>query len=414
MRIDASGNLLVGTTSGTGRIVVRAAGADSADSTVMRLAQENYNTGGASLIKIGTEGNGWSKGAIGFVRTGDFDTGALIFAVNGSSNSDDVTSANERMRIDSSGNVGIGASPPSFPLSIQSNSSAEALLILGRSADDIGEIAFRENDNSTALGELQYRQDHAILRHRVGDLRFATGGTLERMRIPLVFGTANTERMRIDASGNVGIGTSSPANVTSGNGKALLAIWGFAAGDAITSGDANVAVGTQALSFNTTADNNTAVGYQAGYSNTTTASENTAVGYQSLYSSTGTSNGAFGWRSLYSNTTGIQNVGLGYRSGYLNTTGSYNTAIGFDTLYSNTTASNNTAVGYQALYANTGNLNTAVGDSALKANTSGVRNTAIGKDAMLSNTTGGENVAMGRQAMRLNNTTGGSNVAIGP
>jgi hypothetical protein len=44
----------------------------------------------------------------------------------------------------SSGNVGIGTSSPSFPLSIQSNSSAEALLILGRSADDIGEIAFRE------------------------------------------------------------------------------------------------------------------------------------------------------------------------------------------------------------------------------------------------------------------------------
>ena len=82
-----------------------------------------------------------------------------------------------------SGKVGIGTAAPSFPLSVQSNSSAEGLLILGRSSDDIGEIAFRENDNSTALGELQYRQDHAILRHRVGDLRFATGGTTERMRI---------------------------------------------------------------------------------------------------------------------------------------------------------------------------------------------------------------------------------------
>ena len=85
--------------------------------------------------------------------------------------------------VDASENVGIGTAAPSFPLSVQSNSSAEGLLILGRSSDDIGEIAFRENDNSTALGELQYRQDHAILRHRVGDLRFATGGTTERMRI---------------------------------------------------------------------------------------------------------------------------------------------------------------------------------------------------------------------------------------
>jgi len=104
----------------------------------------------------------------------------------------------------SGSNVGIGTAAPSFPLSVQSNSSAEGLLILGRSSDDIGEIAFRENDNSTALGELQYRQDHAILRHRVGDLRFATGGT--------------TERMRISASGNVGIGATSPTELlTVGN-----------------------------------------------------------------------------------------------------------------------------------------------------------------------------------------------------
>ena len=106
-----------------------------------------------------------------------------------------------RMVIDDSGNVGIGTTSPSFPLSVQSNSNAEALLILGRSSDDIGEIAFRENDNSTALGELQYRQDHAILRHRVGDLRFATGGT--------------TERMRIDSNGTIGINATPNANWSS-------------------------------------------------------------------------------------------------------------------------------------------------------------------------------------------------------
>jgi hypothetical protein len=204
MRIDASGNLLVGTTSGTGRIVVRAAGADSADSTVMRLAQENYNTGGASLIKIGTEGNGWSKGAIGFVRTGDFDTGALIFAVNGSSNSDDVTSANERMRIDSSGNVGIGASPPAgYKLQVTDVTPTIRISGTAETAGLSQHITFgtptynRATIQSTNVGT------------QGADLKFLTAPS----------GGSTAERMCIDSSGNVGIGTSSPGhrlNVSAG------------------------------------------------------------------------------------------------------------------------------------------------------------------------------------------------------
>jgi len=104
--------------------------------------------------------------------------------------------------IDASENVGIGTDSPSYPVSVQANSSAKALLILGRSSDDIGEIAFRENDNSTVLGELQYRQDHAILRHRVGYLSFATGGT--------------SERMKIDASGNLLLGKTAVGLANSG------------------------------------------------------------------------------------------------------------------------------------------------------------------------------------------------------
>jgi len=113
--------------------------------------------------------------------------------------SGDLTVDTNTLFVDSANNrVGVGTVSPSFPLSVQSNSNAEGLLILGRSGDDIGEIEFRENDNSTVLGELQYQQNHAVLRHRVGDLRFATGGT--------------TERMRIDSSGNLLVGKTSANN----------------------------------------------------------------------------------------------------------------------------------------------------------------------------------------------------------
>ena len=93
------------------------------------------------------------------------------------------TGASQVLTVDTSSRVGIGTSSPSFPLSVQADGNAEAILVLGRSSDDIGEIAFRENDNSTKLGELQYRQGYGILRHRVGYLSFETGGATERMRI---------------------------------------------------------------------------------------------------------------------------------------------------------------------------------------------------------------------------------------
>mgnify|MGYP003148600662 CR=1 FL=1 len=71
-------------------------------------------------------------------------------------------------------------------LQVQSDSSANAICIFGRSADDIGELSFLENDGSTRLGEIQYRQDHVAFRHRVGDIRFSTtnsGSMTERLRI---------------------------------------------------------------------------------------------------------------------------------------------------------------------------------------------------------------------------------------
>jgi hypothetical protein len=87
---------------------------------------------------------------------------------------------------------------------------------------------------------------------------------------------------------------------------------------------------------NNTASNNTAVGYEAGFTNTS-ASGITAIGYQALKASTGAFNTALGWSSLTANTTGTENTAVGYGSLSTNTTGGDNTAIGVNTSSGNFT-----------------------------------------------------------------------------
>jgi len=173
----------------------------------------------------------------------------------------------------------------------------------------------------------------------------------------------------------------------------------------------NTAIGYQAGYSNTTGTPITVFGYQAGYANTT-GIWLTAFGYQALRNSTGDNNSAFG-RALVTNTTGTSNSAFGMNSLYYNTTGSYNTAQGQESLFNNTTASNNTAVGYQAGYSNstgvqstylgsragynaTGNYNTIVGDYAGQGITSGTANSFLGQGSGNLVTTGSKNTIIGR------------------
>ena len=156
----------------------------------------------------------------------------------------------------------------------------------------------------------------------------------------------------------------------------------------------------------------------------------TAAGCDALnFLTTGAGNTAFGWRSLFSDSTGSFNTGVGggalalntaddntavgAAALLLNTTGSDNTAVGTDALVNNDSGTNNTAMGSFALFTNTtGNLNTANGLSALLNNTTGSSNTAIGGDALVANTTGANNTAIGTGALSQN-TIGNTNIALG-
>jgi len=151
---------------------------------------------------------------------------------------------------------------------------------------------------------------------------------------------------------------------------------GASKGSCGNGGDGNTALGSAALTSNTTGNANVAVGYAALLSST--ASENVAVGHQAAAN---------------------------------NTTGSTNTALGTAALFTNTTGNGSTAVGYRALAFSNNNDNTAVGNAALGSTTTGVNNTATGRAALFFNTTSSNNTALGANA--LFNSTGASNIAVG-
>lgn len=188
-----------------------------------------------------------------------------------------------------------------------------------------------------------------------------------------------------------------------------------------TSGTQNTAVGTYALTANATHGGSTAVGYQAmayyalgdlGAG----ATYNTAVGTYALRGplapgNTGISDTAVGYQALYSNTTGSGNVAVGYSALYSNTTGIYNVAVGYEALYSNTVVSGNIAIGNTALRNTVAAGNTAIGTAALQTNVGGDYNTALGDNALQANPAGTQNTAIGASA--LHGIGGNYNTALG-
>jgi hypothetical protein len=219
-----------------------------------------------------------------------------------------------------------------------------------------------------------------------------------------------------DPSGNIGIGTTTPAaalDVATGDlnlaGNLLkggvLFLHNFGSG--------NTFLGQNAGNLTMTGGNNTGNGVGALVSNTT-GLINTASGANALFSNTsGQFNSAFGAEALTSNTTGFHNTALGVSALSANTTGFNNTASGLEALQQNTTGEENTASGLGALLSNlTGSLNTASGDFALAFNSSGSRNTASGAVALEFNRTGDQNTGSGVGALS-SNTSGQNNTAIG-
>jgi hypothetical protein len=142
---------------------------------------------------------------------GDLNTGMWFPAADTIAAS---TGGSERLRIDSSGNVGIGTSSPSALLHVNGNSKFGALVTtgLGVSTGDAGlEVGGERSGNGNSIIDL-----HAAAGTDFSARLLRTSGANGQFEITnsgtgaLAFATSSTERMRIDSSGKVGIGTSNP------------------------------------------------------------------------------------------------------------------------------------------------------------------------------------------------------------
>jgi hypothetical protein len=185
MRVDTSGRVGIGTSSPATGVCLDVFGG---------YARLRSNT----TINADISGN---INALVFESSGGTGEHAIIAGGNTSNNiltfyTTAAAAPAERMRIDSSGNVGIGTTSPSTRLTV-SSSGANGLDL----AVDQG--------NAVASARLFFTNGTAGQGYSISN----DTGSLKFNRAATAGSSTGTESMRIDSSGNVGIGTSSPISV---------------------------------------------------------------------------------------------------------------------------------------------------------------------------------------------------------
>ena len=166
--IENSGNVGIGTTSPNHELVV-----EGAASPNIELKNSNYSNGGFILNRT-NYGHQWKWWAESNVMYFGFST--------------DESTYSTKLTIESSGDVGIGTTSPGQKLEVEGN------------------IRISKSNDVTSGFELG--RDGSTLDAFI----------IQRENADLFFRTNNSEKMRIEAGGNVGIGTASPGQKLSVNG----------------------------------------------------------------------------------------------------------------------------------------------------------------------------------------------------
>jgi len=182
MRIDNSGNVGIGSTAPEARLHVRSdAAAESA------IFIQNNNAGGYAALRIGNSDRGtngdhllYGSGLLGIrSKTGT----PITFEPTGT----------ERVRITTAGDIGIGISAPTL------NSTGTFIHIHNSTAARAAALHLTNAESGSGA-------TNGLI---VGKWSDSASYFFDYSANPLIFGTSSLERMRLDASGNLGIGTTS-------------------------------------------------------------------------------------------------------------------------------------------------------------------------------------------------------------
>jgi len=208
-RFDASGNFGIG--------VIPESWATYTPIQVQQASLASFTNGDARLTNNGYYNSGWkyidSRYATQYLM--DASNGIHTWSTAASGSADGAITWSERMRIDNSGNIGIGTSSPNARLNVQgaycaqltlqdnaTNSTAKGGTLTGAHYTNTEEPVLIAASYTTATENIVYVGGGWSAANAATIISFRTAANNTT--------TSGTERMRINSSGYVGIGTSSP------------------------------------------------------------------------------------------------------------------------------------------------------------------------------------------------------------
>ena len=438
MTIDSSGNVGIGTAVPSSKMEIQ----DTLSSDTQSTPETLLILGAKYSDSVGTNGAAGSGTMLQFEIPSDDTnpiTGTAIAGLkenadDGINNaamafyiSQDDTTLDEAMRIDSAGNVGIGTSSPDTELEIVDISGDTELTLstYSATASHGSKINLRRSKGTTDGSPVATADDDVIGEIAFYGVTTAPAFDLSARILVTADGTPDSNEQAVDmgfyttyAAGvpelRLLLDANSRISLSNNDAGADNTVFGYLAGAGILEGgDQNVLIGDGSGQAVSTSDNNVSIGYDALNENQT-GGNNIAIGSRALNKITTADNTAIGHHAARFNETGTDNTYLGNLAGQgvSGQSNSNNVGVGSNALLAVTTGGDNIAIGAYAGDAMTDNDgNVVIGKSAFStANTGEDYNVVIGGDAgtAIDDANSESNVLIGQDA-----GTGGAAAMIG-